>query len=237
MPLSTTRTLDPVPRHGDRGESAPAAARFPRTLTVAVSRQSGARGGSVAARVGRKLGWQVVDQELLEYIANQEAGADAGVPEQAKAWAEARIHELREQGRLSGDPQVMAMARVILALGAVGEVIVVGRGAGHVLPPASTLHVRLVAPRADRVAYLGQLLRFTPEEAEREVDARDGRRKQFLLDHLSVDPNDPAGYHLVLNSALLGEEVCAELIVQAARLKLMGADPAAPPENGPDVAS
>lgn len=214
------KTGDPTPRHGDRGDSRNGGPRFPRTLTVAVSRQSGARGGSIAKRVSRKLGWQIVDQELMEFIA-QKGGSDDDLSAAAHDWAEERLADLIDQGMLAGGPAVVSMARVALTLGALGEAVLLGRGAGHVLPPANTLHVRIVAPRADRIAYMSQWLRLTPREAEKQVDLRDDRRNQYLLDHFSVEASDPIHYDLVLNSSLLGEELCAELITQTARAKLM----------------
>lgn len=229
MPNST-RTGDPVPHHGDRGEAGRAAPRLPRTFTIAVSRETGARGASIAGRVGRKLGWQVVDQEVLEYVAQQDTAEEAA-SEAARVWVDSRIEELRHSGVLGGDGPTVAIARSVLALGAEGEVIVIGRGAGHILPRASTLHVRIVAPRADRVAYLGQHLRLTPVEAEREVDQREERRREYLLDHLNADAADPTNYDLTLNSSRLGEELCAELIAQAARGRMLGTDPAGPPDG------
>jgi hypothetical protein len=37
----------------------------PRAFTIAISREAGTPGGSVAAELGRFLGWSVYDQELL----------------------------------------------------------------------------------------------------------------------------------------------------------------------------
>ena len=42
-----------------------------RPFTVAVSRESGARGTSTAREVGARLGWTVYDHELLERIAQE----------------------------------------------------------------------------------------------------------------------------------------------------------------------
>src|SRR5690242_12897526 len=54
------------PRHGFQGDrGAPPPRTGPAAMTIAVSREAGARGGTIARRVGRKLGWQVYDQELL----------------------------------------------------------------------------------------------------------------------------------------------------------------------------
>ena len=49
------------------------------------------------------------------------------------------------------------------------------------LPPATTLHVRVVAPLADRVAYMSQWLRLTEDEAAEEVRQRDAGRTAHVL--------------------------------------------------------
>jgi cytidylate kinase len=213
------------PLHGYRGEPAPAARRWPHGLTVAVSREAGARGGSIAGRVGRKLGWQVYDHDLLEYLTQDET-AFQDLPADAREWVDLRLDQLLRARALSDDPAVVHLAKVVLALGAQGEVVLVGRGAGFILPPATTLHVRVVAPRTDRVAYLSQHLRLTQEEAAEEVQRRDARRAEFLLTHLHGRPQDPYPYDLLVNSSRLGEDPCAELIARAARIKLHGLDPA-----------
>ena len=97
--------------------------------------------------------------------------------------------------------------------------ILLGRGAGCILPSRSTLNVRLVAPLAERVAYMSQWLRLTEEEAAEQVRKRDSRRAEFITTHFHRKPSDVHQYDMVLNTSLLGEERCAELIVQAARSK------------------
>ena len=108
----------------------------------------------------------------------------------------------------------------MLALGAQGEAIMLGRGAGLLLPAATTLNVRLVAPHADRVAYMSQWLRLTEEEAAEQVRSRDQRRADFLLTHFHQKAGDVHRYDMVLNTSLLGEECCADLIVHAAKAKM-----------------
>jgi cytidylate kinase len=197
----------------------------PAALTVAVSRESGARGGTIARRVGRKLGWQVFDQELLEYMA-QEAGVNPGIFENLSAplssWAEGQLRRLIDGGEITAHPSVVNLARVVLTLAAQGQVVLIGRGAGNLLPHETTLHVRVVAPLPERIAYMAQWLRLTEEEAAARVRLRDDRRADFLSTHFRRQLGDVYQYDLILNSSLLGEEVCAELIAQAARARSAG---------------
>jgi cytidylate kinase len=209
------------PRHGFRGEP-PAAATIPAGLTIAVSREAGARGGSLGRRVARRLGWEVYGQELLEYIARDPASRSEllqRLSAASAAWAEERLHELLRGQELSQNPAILNLARVILALGATGRVVLIGRGAGYVLPRQTTLHVRVVAPMADRIAYLAQWLRLTVDEAAEQVRLRDSRRQEFLSTHFHQRSAEPYQFDLVLNSTSLGEELCADLILQSAKAK------------------
>ncbi len=211
-----------APHHGERGEPvAPAA--LPRGLTIALSREAGSRGASIARRVGVRLGWDVYTQEMIEVLA-QESSLHQEIanelPPGATEWVEERLQQLLEEQSISRNPQVMELARVISLLGVQGEVVLLGRGAGCVLPAASTLNIRLVAPLADRVAYMGQCLRLTDEEAEDQVRRRDHRRAEFLSTHFHHIPGAAHQYDLVLNTSLLGEGICADLIVQAAKAKM-----------------
>ena len=211
------------PHHGYRGDRA--AARpggVPAALSIAISREAGSRGGTIGRRVGRKLEWQVYDQELLEYLV-QDSTVQQGLAENlsaaAREWVEEQLRRLTTAGELDQTPAILNLARLGLSLGAQGRVVLIGRGTGFLLPRATTLHVRLVAPLEERVAYMSQCLRLTLEEARQRVRVRDARRAEYLTAFLHRQPSDLYEYDMVLNTSGLGEEMCAELIVQAARAK------------------
>jgi cytidylate kinase len=222
--IVSPEVLPESPHHGYRGERSPSviSAGIPAGVTIAISREAGARGSTIGHRAAQKLGWQVYNQELLEYIAHEGAFrqnvADNLGPE-ATQWAEKRLQKLLREQNLSQHPSIMALARIILALGASGEVVIVGRGAGCILPPDSTLNVRIVAPLADRIAYMSQWLRLTEKAAADEVRLRDSRRAEFIPTHFHRQPSDIYQYDLILNSSLLGEDLAAEMIARAARAK------------------
>lgn len=210
-----------APRHGFQGDrgAAPPVRAAPRGLTIAVSREAGARGGSIARRVGKQLGWQLYDQELLEYMA-QDAVARQGeaLSPAGAAWVERRLAQLRQLGGLE-DEGVLHLARTVLALAAQGEVVLLGRGAGCILPAETTLNVRVVAPLVERVAYMGQWLRLPAEQAAEKVRQRDEQRAEFVVRNFRRSPGDVHQYDMVLSSTRLGEEGCAELIARAAQVR------------------
>jgi hypothetical protein len=207
------------PLHGNQGDRAPSEVpRAPCGLTVAISREAGARGGSIARRIGKKLGWQVYTHELLEFLnSNESARAHvlADMPPDAVQWADGQLERLQRDHILGAAVELGDMPRLILTLAARGDVILVGRGAGYLLPHETTLHVRVVAPLDDRVAYMAQLLRRTREDAAVQVRERDERRAEFLMKFFKRRAGEICDFDLALNSFLLGEESCAELAVAA----------------------
>jgi cytidylate kinase len=213
------------PQHGFQGDRAPAPppAEYPAGLTVAVSREAGSRGGSIGRRVARSLGWQVYDQELLEYVSQEGTLHQElldGLAPAAAAWVGQRLEQLLREQSISQHPSILRLSRAILALAAQGNVVLIGRGAGLLLPGETTLHVRVIAPLADRIAYMSQWLRLTLEEAAERVRLRDARRAEFLTTHFHRPPGEMHQYDVLLNSSLLGEELCAGLIAHAARGKM-----------------
>lgn len=230
--LSAGSGLSDPPLHGFRGEAPPARATHPRGLTVALSREAGARGTTIARKLGELLGWQVFDQELLDYLLVDESGRAqllADVPAGARAWADAWFDQLRREHRVNTDPETEGLVRVVLAVAARGDAVVVGRGAGFVLPAETTLHVRVVAPFESRVSYIAQTLRLSRAEAAAEVRHRDDRRARFLTRTLLRDPPDATAYDVLVNSTRLGVEAAAQVIGWAVRTKQQFAELAEPP--------
>ena len=226
LPMPATDFPAP-PAHGYRGETElDAPLTRPRGLAVAISRQAGARGGTVAKKVADVLGWQVFDNETLDYLVDDDTARVqflSEIPDAAKAWAAAHLAQLQRQNGFSADAETLGMIELLLAVAARGDVVIVGRGAGYLLPSETTVHVRVVAPLESRVAYFAQWLRLSIPEAAVEVQARDQRRAHFLST-IGRDPTDPTGYDMVVNSGRLGIEGTAQFIGWAVRTKQMFAE-------------
>lgn len=209
------------PRHGYRGEQptpTPSLTR-PLGLTLAISREVGARGGSIARRVAERLGWQLFDQEALDFLTRDALAREelhAELPAGAREWAEFQLARLIAKQVIPREAEAVETVGLMLALAARGETVIVGRGAGFVLPPKTTLHARIVAPLENRVAYMGDLLRLPPTEAAAEVAGREARRQSYLATFVTPT-TDATAFDLVLNSTRLGVDACATVLEHALR--------------------
>ncbi len=212
-----------TPQHGHRGNRRESnLPHGPLGPTIAISRESGARGATIARRVGRKLGWDVYTREHLEFLAANDTQRDAilcEAPSQAKTWLEKQANRLERDGVSLFDDKPDPIFELILALAANGNLIFVGRGAGYLLPRKTTLHVRIVAPLESRIGYMAEHLRLGKAEAELQVRRRDEARFDFLTSHCNRRAGELCDYDMVLNSAELGEDLVAEIIVQALKAK------------------
>ena len=218
---------DDAPLHGYRGVGTPPPVlQRPQSFTIAISREAGARGSSIAHAVGELLGWQVFSHDMLDYLTHDESAQAEFLKElspPAQQWAELEWSRLLRRRELIPDSDTAAIARVIFTLAAKGEVVLVGRGAGFLLPPETTVHVRIVAPIEQRIAYLSQSLRLTELEAAVEAQNRDRRRDLFIGSLTDQAIIDPTCYDLCVNSARQGLQTTAELIAHVVRNKQLPA--------------
>jgi cytidylate kinase len=223
----------PAARAEPKGTPEPVA----RFRNVCVSREAGAGAGSIARLVGTRLGWKVYDHEILEAIAHRmEVPTDEvrAFDELAPSVVQDWILPLREEHYAPQEAYLDHLAKLVEAIGRAGESLIVGRGAGFLLPRESTLLVRVVAPlkvRADRLAERMGVSVRTARRAARDLDRR---RYQFERTMYRVDPTDPHNYDLVLDSNSLGLTIAAELLIRAveAGQPQAAASPAAP-DAGP----
>jgi cytidylate kinase len=188
----------------------------PGAFTIAISREVGALGTSVARAVGQRLGWTVYDHELLELIAKEKqlrVSLLESVDERRTSWIEECMEGFGEIPAVSASEYIRYLTRTLLSLAAHGECIIVGRGAAQVLPPASTLRVRLIAPLDARIAWVVRELGLSRAAAARHIAKIERERDHFIRGHYLKDPTNPLQYDLVLNSGRLTVEDCAEVIV------------------------
>jgi hypothetical protein len=224
-PAELDSTLDEVSigevYHGYRGPQRPTSRAFRPPISVAVNRQTGSRGRAVAQRAAELLGFAFFGPEALDFAAQDPAGSNSGYEFDPRAveWVNRRMADLDRESPLSSHPEMAGLVRLMVELGAIGGNVLMGKGCVLALPAESTVRVRLIAPEADRIAYVAQWERYTPIAAQAHIREREESRRNFHVEKFGVDPDPAWHYDMVLNTSELGVEACAQLIVAAVRLK------------------
>jgi hypothetical protein len=199
----------------------------PRKLTIALARQAGTKGAAIGQEVGRRLAWPVYDHQLLERI-SQEMGLRVNLLESLDErhvnWLEEFVASFLGTAPVCESGFVYHLARTIAALATHGGCVIVGRGAALILPKKTTLRVRLVAPLRERVAVVAKRWSLTDKEALAKTKQLDREQREFIRGHFHREPADSSSYDLVLNVADMTAADCAELIVDAARLRMARED-------------
>jgi cytidylate kinase len=208
-------------------------------MIITISRQFGAGGSEVARRVAEALDWRLVDNDLVDRVAER-----AGLPpeevaqrdERAPGFVERLIRALTRVPELFPkpaekvpEPEEASLVRltesVVAELAAQGRVVLVGRAGPAVLRGKSdALHIKIVAPLGDRLRTAAERLGLSLQDAEKTLQETDANRARYLKQHYGRDWNDSTNYDMVLNTGTLGLQETAEVIVGCAgrRWKVIG---------------
>jgi cytidylate kinase len=210
-------------------------------MFITISREFGAGGSSVAQMVADRLRWRVVDNQVLEEVARRaglspddvarrEERGPSFIERLARALS-AATPELLTNDQV--DPPEADEARLVKVTEQVvndaceeGPAVLVGRAAVALLSRREdALHVRLVAPVANRIRVIAERFGIGDEEAERRIKATDANRDRYHRQWYHRDWRDPVNYHLTCNTGRLGLERTADLIVALAEPPMAGNRP------------
>lgn len=222
--LAAIRTVPIHPKFGD--DSGPI------VPFVTVSREVGAGSRSMATALvdalnhadpGEQL-WTCWDRELVEKVA-----ADHHLSRQLVESLEVRDHswlgDFFASLTTSNDPAMAddmkvfgGVATTVRAMASTGRVVIVGRGGvllTRKLPGG--VHVRLVAPLADRIAHIAQTLNLPTAKAAEHVREMTRRRDAFIHRYWPGETLAPERFTVTLNTASVSTEALVRVIVELVR--------------------
>jgi EmrB/QacA subfamily drug resistance transporter len=200
----------------------------PGMSAITISREYGSGGGEIAARLAQRLGWQLIDHEVVVQMAQalgvSVAEAEAH-DEQAERGAAASLSHLSGLtpplssdmlAAISSDAHAYNAVRrqVVAAAVVAGRAVIVGRGAQVLLAARQdVLHVRIVAPLNGRVAYVMQREGLERAAAQERITRKDRDRARFLWAEHQQHPEDAHLYDLVANSGELDLDTIVDLVI------------------------
>lgn len=183
---------------------------------ITISRQMGSLGSQVARLTAEMLGYRLVWRELINQAAQR-----AGVPEMALAVID-ELHLLGvEPTAQESQAYLDSVDQIMHEMAERGNIVIQGRAGQVILKDRpDALHVRIIAPVGLRIERVSQKVGIPPEFAKAQVEASDRSRANYLRRFYKVRWDDPALYHLVINTADLTDQQAAAIICQAVSIYL-----------------
>jgi cytidylate kinase len=198
---------------------------------ITVSREAGAGGSEIAKLLGQELGWDVLDKNLVDRVAERSHLSRSLlelVDETEPSWAYDVLGAWLDPAIVPHERYVVHLCRVILAAARRGNVVLVGRGANLLLPRDRGLAVRIVASEKYRLRRVMERDGFREAQARRYIAETDRARRDFVIRFFHHDISDPHLFDLVIQVDRLGLAAAAEAIIAAYRHWNAVRSPAAP---------
>lgn len=217
---------------------------------VTMAREYGSGGGEIAARLARRLGWSLVDHDVVARVA-----LHMGVTEAEARQRDEHVEGIASRilaafgavptgwGTIAPPPPEgpteeayhEAVHRVIAAAANAGPAVIVGRGGQVVLRDRpDVLHVGVVAPPERRLAYVVRREGLDEERARALMQRKDADRAAYILQRYQQKADDPRLYDLIVNTGVIDLDGAVSLIASALERKAskLGLSPG---ELGPGV--
>jgi cytidylate kinase len=202
---------------------------------VTVSRMYGSGGSAVAARIATALGWELFDNAVIDAVTQRSglthaevSARDERVPSIVERLATAlslatpeSLPAIPETPLPTEEVVVRATRRVIEEAVQRGPAVFVGRGAQCLLAERSdALHVFCYAPRAFLVEYAIRHWGIAAADAEKHVVDMNKQREQYVRRHWNRNWLAHENYHVCVNTAWLGIDGAADVVLKLVRERL-----------------
>lgn len=194
---------------------------------ITIEREYASGGSQVGKLTGEALGIPVYGREILEMAAREGGTTPDYIEHLEETDTNSLLYSLvamakTTQGQL---PQIsktdqlnLLEGKIIQRLAQEGPCVIVGRCAGWVLRERKdVLSVFIHAGRQERLHRAVEEYGVPQEQAAAVLHRFDHRRSNFYHANTGLTWREREGYHMVLDSGLLGVERCAKILISAAQ--------------------
>lgn len=204
---------------------------MPRSV-ICVSHESGAGGQELAIGVAERLGYRIVDEEVVAHAANREQVTVEQLAdvERRKSFFTRAMTDFGTSGAAwfgagSVPPELLsiptprqlraAIRTAIEDIAGGGEVVIVSHAASHALVGDHVLRVLVVAPAAVRASRLAEG-GLSGKSLDKAVADEDAGRRAYLKDFYGIDHETAHDYDLVVNTGSIAPAAFVDVVVAAA---------------------
>jgi len=185
---------------------------------ITISRLPGSGANTLAKQLSEDLGIDLFDNQIVEEVAKSAQVSEAVITtldEQDRSILDDWIGAMEKKRHLWPDEYLPHLSKVVCAIAAHGHAVIVGRGAGYILPGEICLRLLIVAPMDVRVHNVMSAYNLTYEEAEKRIMRTEKDRKAFIKNYFHADLTDPVNYDLTLNTAHYNVAAAVNIVKEA----------------------
>ena len=192
---------------------------------ITISREYGAGGHTIGKQVARELGIELYDRDIVRETARASGYAAETVQEEEEEVSRGSailnsilsnsVHFPNTQDAIHEVQQAL-----ILQYAKAGPCVILGRCADEVLRSSGIpcLNVFIHASEIHRAERMKAETGITDAtELQRLITRKDHLRRNYYNHYTGRQWGDSHNYHLTLDSGVLGDELCARIIIAAAR--------------------
>jgi len=200
---------------------------------ITIARQFGAGGKTLGRWVAEKLGYELIDEELVEMVAKEanvstemadsvaeEAGNEgvfarmmSKLGPYRKGYVEVAME--KSPGYLDGNLYISLLHKVIPKVASQDNIVIVGRGAQYVLGDRKdTYHFLMLADMEYRIDFMMKYYKLDRKQAQIVVEKQSKRRLNLYRYFGRTDFDQPNLYHMVFNMNRVELEEAAQAVHQ-----------------------
>jgi len=189
---------------------------------ITIAREPGSGGAPIAKSVAEKLGFELVDKQILEAIAKSIQKRTAivkEIDEKSRNSIEDIIHSVLNLEYVDDSKYIAELGRVVASYASKGNVVILGRGSHLLTPMAKGLHVSITAPKHVRIRRAMEHEGFDLQKAREVIDRVEESRNQFIKQYFTSDAKRRNVYDLTINTSFFSVLEARDIIIEAFKQK------------------
>ncbi len=185
---------------------------------VTVAREPGSGGRPIAEAVAKKLGFDFVDEQIIEEIAQSTKKRKAvikEIDEKSRSRIDDMVHSVLNMEYVDESSYITGLVQVIMTYAHRGRCVILGRGSNFVTPFGKGLHVSITAPYVIRVQRAMDYEGHSEQKAKRIIAKIEQEREKFVKQYFGSNLKQRNVFDLTLNTSYFTVPQATEVIVSA----------------------
>ena len=200
---------------------------------ITIARQFGAGGKTLGTMVAERLGYTLIDEQIVEMVAleadvspelvdsiAEEAGREGIVQRFLRKlgpFSKGSVETAMEErpGYVNGDLYISLLHKVVPIFAEQDNVVIIGRGGQYILSEwPDTFHFLMIANIENRIKFMMDHYNIDRKKAQAVIDQQSKRRINLYRYFGRTDYEQAEHYHMVLNMNRIGLDDAVQAVCQ-----------------------